>query len=210
MPSVFSAMVGSASAASSCAGADLPARRTAPRSKSSTGLRRRCELMIELGLLCKGESNDSRERLRRANLRNLQAKTEGPTRPDRAIACWRLSTSDGGFAAADHRRDAANARENGGMGAWGHRVLCLCRTSRQAAVAKMRLPWETPPGGDTKAGIGSWYCQLKSRTSFPERVSREAHLAMSSHLPMISRLAGCCTLEFECSPGQFTGGNHPI
>ena len=57
-----------------------------------------------------------------------------------AIACWRLSTSDGGFAAADHRRDAANARENGGMGAWGHRVLCLRRTSKQAAVAKMRLP----------------------------------------------------------------------
>ena len=27
------------------------------------------------------------------------------------------------------------------MGAWGHRVLCLRRTSEQAAVAKMRLPW---------------------------------------------------------------------
>ena len=27
---------------------------------------------------------------------------------DRAIACWKLSASDGSFAAADHRRDAAN------------------------------------------------------------------------------------------------------
>jgi HlyD family secretion protein len=25
----------------------------------------------------------------------------------------------------------------------------------------------------------------------------------------VSALAGCCTLEFECSPGQFIGGNHP-
>ena len=63
----------------------------------------------------------------------------------RAIACWKLSISDGGFAAADQRRDAANAWVNGGMGAWGHQVLCLRRTSKQAAVAKMRLPWEFYP-----------------------------------------------------------------
>ena len=29
------------------------------------------------------------------------------------------------------------------MGAWGHRVLCLRRTSEQAAVARMRLPWKS-------------------------------------------------------------------
>ena len=39
----------------------------------------------------------------------------------------------------NHERDAANAREDGGMGAWGHRGLCLRRTSKQAAVAKMRF-----------------------------------------------------------------------
>ena len=77
-----------------------------------------------------------------SNYRRIQRFLSGIS--PRAIACWRLSTSEGGFAAADHRRDAANARENGGMGAWGHRVLCLCRTSKQAAVAKMRLPWHKP------------------------------------------------------------------
>ena len=40
----------------------------------------------------------------------------------RAIASWKLSTSDGGVAAADHRRDAANARENMSriLSGWGH------------------------------------------------------------------------------------------
>jgi len=37
-------------------------------------------------------------------------------------------------------RDATNVRENDGVGAWGHRILCLRRTSERVPVATMRLP----------------------------------------------------------------------
>ena len=99
----------------------------------------------------------------------------------RAIACWRLSTSDGGFAAADRKRDAANARENGGMGAWGHRVLCLRRTSKQAAVAytgrqrRREPPLSLQPATRSPAGVPcarSWCCPV-ARCEPADRHDRE-------------------------------------